>query len=56
MMKLIVKRTFRDKTDHTTVYEPGIVIHTDDAQRSADLVRRGLCAVYRGKRKPQLTL
>lgn len=48
-MKLTVKKTFRDKTDHVTVYEPGTILEVNDKERAADLVKRGLCAVYKGK-------
>ena len=48
-MKLTVKKTFRDKTDHVTVYEPGSILEVNDKERAADLVKRGLCAVYKGK-------
>lgn len=44
-MKLTVKKTFRDKT----VYEPGSILEVNDKERAADLVKRGLCAVYKGK-------
>lgn len=49
-MKLIVKTTFRDKTDHVTVYEPETILDVKDKERAADLVKRGLCAEYKGKK------
>ena len=55
-MKLTVKTTFRDKTDHVTVYEPGTILDVKDKERAADLVKRGLCAEYKGKRGATVTL
>lgn len=55
-MKLIVKNTFRDKTDHVTVYEPGTILDVKDKERGADLVKRGLCAEYKGKKAASVTL
>lgn len=55
-MKLIVKNTFRDKTDHVTVYEPGSILEVKDKERAADLVKRGLCAEYKGKKTTSVTL
>ena len=42
-MRLIVKQTFRDKTDHVTVYHPGSVVEVKDPARAQDLIERGLC-------------
>ena len=55
-MKLIVKNAFRDKTDHVTVYEPGTILDMNDKERAADLVERGLCAEYKGKKAAAFTL
>ena len=55
-MKLIVKNTFRDKTDHVTVYEPGTILEVKDKERAGDLVKRGLCAEYKGKKAATVTL
>lgn len=55
-MKLIVKDTFRDKTDHVTVYEPGDILEVKDKERAADLMKRGLCAEYKGKKAASVTL
>lgn len=55
-MKLIVKKTFRDKTDHVTVYEPGTILEVNDKERAADLVKRGLCAEYKGKKAATVIL
>lgn len=55
-MKLIVKNVFRDKTDHVTVYEPGTILEVKDKERAADLVKRGLCAEYKGKKAAAVTL
>lgn len=55
-MKLIVKNTFRDKTDHVTVYEPETILEVKDKERAADLVKRGLCAEYKGKKAASVTL
>lgn len=55
-MKLIVKNAFRDKEDHVTVYEPGTILEVKDNERAADLVKRGLCAEYKGKKAATVTL
>ena len=55
-MKLIVKNVFRDKTDHVTVYEPETILDVKDKERAADLVKRGLCAEYKGKKAATVTL
>ena len=55
-MKLIVKNVFRDKADHVTVYEPGTILDVKDKERAADLVKRGLCAEYKGKKPAAVTL
>lgn len=55
-MKLIVKEVFRDKTDHVTVYEPETVLEVKDKTRADDLVKRGLCAEYKGKKAATITL
>lgn len=55
-MKLIVKNTFRDKTDHVTVYEPETILEVKDKERAADLVKRGLCAEFKGKKAAAVTL
>lgn len=55
-MKLIVKTQFRDKTDHVTVYEPGSILEVKDTERCADLVERGLCAEYKGRKAAEVTL
>ena len=55
-MKLIVKNVFRDKTDHVTVYEAETILDVKDKERAADLVKRGLCAEYKGKKPAAVTL
>ena len=55
-MKLIVKNIFRDKTDHVTVYEPETILEVKDKERAANLVKRGLCAEYKGKKAATVTL
>lgn len=55
-MKLIVKTLFRDKTDHVTEYAPDTVLEVQDEARAQDLVERGLCAVYNGKKKAAVVL
>ena len=55
-MKLIVKNAFRDKTDHVTVYEAETILDVKDEERAADLVERGLCAEYRGRKAASVTL
>ena len=55
-MKLVVKNTFRDKTDHVTVYESGTILEVKDKERAVDLVKRGLCSEYKGKKAATVTL
>ena len=55
-MKLIVENTFRDKTDHVTVYESGTILEVKDKERAVDLVKRGLCSEYKGKKAATVTL
>ena len=55
-MKLIVKKRFRDKLDHVTVYDPGTILEVKDKERCSDLVERGLCAEYKGKKAAAVTL
>ena len=55
-MKLIVKNSFRDKTDHVTVYYPETILEVKDKERAADLVNRGLCDEYKGKKAATVTL
>lgn len=55
-MKLIVKNKFRDKDDHVTVYDPETILEVQDKDRAADLVKRGLCAEYKGKKAASVTL
>lgn len=55
-MKLVVKNTFRDKTDHVTVYEPETILEVKDKERATDLVKRGLCSEYKGKKAATVTL
>ena len=55
-MKLVVKNTFRDKTDHVTVYEQGTILEVKDKERGVDLVKRDLCSEYKGKKVATVTL
>ena len=55
-MKLIVKKKFRDKDDHVTVYDPETILEVQDKDRAADLVKRGLCAEYKGKKSASVAL
>lgn len=55
-MKLTVKKIFRDKKDKVTLYEAGTIIDVKDAERASDLLKRGLCAEYKGKKAASLTL
>ncbi|MBR4709520.1 MAG: hypothetical protein IKP30_05370 [Bacteroidaceae bacterium] len=55
-MKLKVKTRFRDKTDHVTVYEPGTILEVKHQERAADLIKRGLCAEFKGNQKAIVTL
>ena len=55
-MKLIVKNKFRDKYDHVTEYPKDTILDVQDEERAADLVKRGLCSEYKGKKKAVVTL
>ena len=55
-MKLTVKKIFRDKVDHVTVYAEGTILEVNDKERAKDLVERGLCAKYEGKADAAFTL
>ena len=55
-MKLTVKKIFRDKVDHVTVYAEGTILEVNDKERAKDLVERGLCAKYEGKADAVFTL
>lgn len=55
-MRLIVKNIFRDKIDGVTVYQPGTILDVKDKERAADLVKRELCAEYKGKKAASVTL
>ena len=55
-MKLKVVKTFRDKTDHVTVYVPETILGVSDKERAFDLVNRGLCAEFKGKDAATVTL
>ena len=51
-MKLIVKSTFIDKNDHTTMYRVGTVLDLNDEERCADLIKRGLCEEVKASKEP----
>ena len=53
-MKLIVKSTFIDKNDHTTMYRVGTVLDLNDEERCADLIKRGLCEVAPKVEEPEV--
>ena len=53
-MKLIVKSTFIDKNDHTTMYQVGTVLDLNDEERCADLIKRGLCEVAPKVEEPEV--
>ena len=55
-MKLTVKKRFRDKEDHVTLYEPETILEVNDQERARDLVKRGLCSGYKGKNHMRVTL
>lgn len=56
MKKLIVKTLFCDKDDHVTQYKPSSILEVNDDERAADLIERGLCAEYNGKKKASAIL
>ena len=55
-MKLTVQNKFRDKYDHVTEYPKDTILDVQDEERAADLVKRGLCSEYKGKKKAVVTL
>ena len=55
-MKLIVKNKFRDKYDHVTEYPKDTILDVQDKERADDLVKRGLCAEYKGRKGTNVTL
>lgn len=53
-MKVEVRSSFIDKTDHVTEYAVGQIIDIDNAERVADLVERGLVKKFEeAKPKPR---
>lgn len=55
-MKLKVISLFRDKDDHTTLYEPETILEVKDEARAQSLIDRGLCKEFKGKTAPMYTL
>lgn len=55
-MKLKVMNLFRDKDDHTTLYEPGTILEVKDETRAQSLIDRGLCKEFKGKTAPMYIL
>ena len=55
-MKLKVISVFRDKDDHTTLYEPETILEVKDEARAQSLIDRGLCKEFKGKTAPMYIL
>lgn len=55
-MKLKVISLFRDKDDHTTLYEPETILEVKDEARAQSLIDRGLCKEFKGKTAPMYIL
>ena len=55
-MKLKVMNLFRDKDDHTTLYEPETILEVKDEARAQSLIDRGLCKEFKGKTAPAYIL
>lgn len=50
-VEIKVVKTFRDKEDHVTIYDPGKVLNLP-AKRCADLVKRGLAEYVKPEPPP----
>jgi hypothetical protein len=55
-MKFKVVEKFRDKHDHVTEYEQGVILDVQDEARAADLVSRGLVKEFKGNKKAEIIL
>ena len=55
-MKLKVMSLFRDKDDHTTLYEPETILEVKDEARAQSLIDRGFCKEFKGKTAPMYIL
>ena len=55
-MKVKVLTVFRDKNDHVTVYEPGMILEVKDEARANDLIERGLVKKFGGNQKAAAVL
>jgi len=55
-MKLKVMSLFRDKDDHTTLYEPETILEVKDEARAQSLIDRSLCKEFKGKTAPAYIL
>ena len=55
-MKLKVISLFRDKDDHTTLYEPETILEVKDEARAQSLIDRSLCKEFKGKTAPAYIL
>ena len=55
-MKLKVMGLFRDKDDHTTLYEPETILEVKDEARAQSLIDRSLCKEFKGKTAPMYIL
>ena len=55
-MKVKVINTFRDKNDHVTMYEKGIILEVQDEKRAQSLIDRNLAKCFKGNQKAEKTL
>lgn len=55
-MKVKVLKLFRDKNDHVTLYEPGMILEVKDEARANDLIERGLVKKFGGNQKAAAVL
>ena len=55
-MKLKVMSLFRDKDDHTTLYDPETILEVKDEARAQSLIDRSLCKEFKGKTAPMYIL
>ena len=55
-MKVTVIETFRDKHDHVTMYEKGVILEVQDEDRAKSLIDRGLAKEFKGNKKAAFVL
>jgi hypothetical protein len=55
-MKVKVIETFRDKNDHVTMYEKGVILDVQDEKRAQSLIDRNLAKEFKGNQKASVVL